>query len=473
MGLANTPWPKIYGDNRATCNTQYSNINPKQTSCIYLQDLFGTPKYLWCDMGCLIDTDETLYLAVTDGQTYMACINPDKTPKWLRAISGSYDIWWDGPVLDNEGRLYIGTENGDFYCINKNTGEINWTFYVPLGPPGDPYPDNYIWSTPVVAPDNTVIFASWQLYCFYPNGVQKWTRWFGVNNPSLYEKQIGLGDNGLLYAAPWPKSGQPAHIYAINIEDGSIVHTWTDPDGPRKYYDGALDRCPPVITSDSKILASTPYGGTSEYLDWGEGRVWCFSSDLTPIWDIDLYPLGYWCHPLGAVGLSPDEETYYMFDWWGLCFSFNIPTGSINWVINRYAWPEFGGTPEYVEAPIAIDPTGNLYLPFHGERADNEETSWLTVLSPTGTIISNVELIGIYGDTHDDLFAGPSIAPSGNIHLFTNWGYWFILGVASASKIHYWNKATNQWEAGILKVWDGSTWVTKPVKYWDGTAWKT
>gem|GEM_PF-5683855 len=472
MGLANVPWSRIYGDNKATCNTQYSNTNPVQTSCIYLQDLFGTPNYLWNQMGCLIDTDGTLYLTLADHECYIAAINPNKTPKWIRQVEGSYDEWWwSGLALDDTGRLYIGGNRGIFFCLDKTTGEILWSFTVPPGPPGDEYPDSYIWSVPVVTPDNTVIFASWQLYCFYPNGVQKWTRMLDYY---MYEKQIGLGDNGLVYAAPWPDDDTPAHIYAVNASDGTVVHTWTDPDGPKHYYDEALDRCPPVITTSGLVLVSVPHGGTSPYPDRGRGRIWCFNPDLTPRWDIDLYPIGYWCHPLGAVGLSPDEQTYYMFDWGGLNFSFDIPTGNINWVIDRYNWLEFkdltsNGLPRHVEAPIAIDPNGNLYLPFYGDRADGTDTFWLAVMRPNGTLIKVVELINEFGGSSNNLFSGPSIAPNGDIHLFDEYGFWYMLGSGSALK--YWTGT--EWKtAKRLLEWDGVQWVEKHGKYWDGTEWK-
>ena len=42
-------------------------------------------------------------------------------------------------------------------------------------------------------------------------------------------------------------------------------------------------------------------------------------------------------------------------------------------------------------------------------------------------------------------------------------------GGGSTGQIKVWNGST--WVTKPMKVWNGSTWVTKPIKRWNGSAW--
>lgn len=51
----------------------------------------------------------------------------------------------------------------------------------------------------------------------------------------------------------------------------------------------------------------------------------------------------------------------------------------------------------------------------------------------------------------------------------TSTGFSISLSAGSSGQIKVWNGST--WVAKPMKVWNGSAWVIKPVKVWNGSAW--
>ncbi|RPH72738.1 MAG: hypothetical protein EHM78_02210 [Myxococcaceae bacterium] len=44
-----------------------------------------------------------------------------------------------------------------------------------------------------------------------------------------------------------------------------------------------------------------------------------------------------------------------------------------------------------------------------------------------------------------------------------------VTTAAAASRLKVWNDTS--WSSKPSKVWDGVAWITKPVRFWNGTAW--
>lgn len=61
---------------------------------------------------------------------------------------------------------------------------------------------------------------------------------------------------------------------------------------------------------------------------------------------------------------------------------------------------------------------------------------------------------------------------TGNSGKATIWSDWFFneSGVTYYGILKRWNGAS--WIKEPLKYWNGSTWATKPLKVWDGATWQ-
>jgi outer membrane protein assembly factor BamB len=73
--------------------------------------------------------DSTVYLGFSDG--YLAALDAvGGTAKWEKSLAGGASEYLDvdtSPVVDEAGRLYVASYQGGLYCLNADTGEVEWT----------------------------------------------------------------------------------------------------------------------------------------------------------------------------------------------------------------------------------------------------------------------------------------------------------------------------------------------------------
>jgi len=128
------------------------------------------------------------------------------------AIDGVYNYvttpFVSSPIAYN-GKVFIGSNDGKLYALNKNTGEKIWSFQT----------EGSVVSSPIVYKD-TVFFGSWdgKLYALsVDNGEIKWslaTGWGVVSTPIVLDETVYFGslDN---------------NFYAVDIENGEIKWFFT------------------------------------------------------------------------------------------------------------------------------------------------------------------------------------------------------------------------------------------------------
>jgi len=183
--------------------------------------------------------------------------------------------FWSSPCVAG-GKLYIGNNNGNLYCLDARTGKHLWTFFTDTGQP--------IFSSPAVH-GNVVYFASYEVIYALPtldpneDGeiARDEIRWsFRVG------KSTG-GVNNVIAGSPAINAGKfflgavDQYFYCIDAVKGGepIWETYTPYRGQHAFSSSpALDH--------GRVFAAT--GNQS-----GSGRLYCFNEASGKVlWDFDL-----------------------------------------------------------------------------------------------------------------------------------------------------------------------------------------
>jgi outer membrane protein assembly factor BamB len=148
----------------------------------------------WVFSSPVVDLNEIIYAASTDGCNLCA-VYPNGTIKWTVHTNDSI---FCSPALDEEGNIYIGSNDGYLYSIFPN-GTVKWKYYAG-GPKG-------IGAAPTIGEDDTIYFGctSGYFYALYPNGTLKWklnTGYIGGSSAAIkFDGTIYVGTNdGVLYS---------------------------------------------------------------------------------------------------------------------------------------------------------------------------------------------------------------------------------------------------------------------------------
>jgi len=176
--------------------------------------------------------DGTIYIA--DDKGWLHAFTDNGTKKWAKRLTTS--AIYSGPVIDEDGYIFVGAEDNRVYKVNPANGSVVWSFTaggrVRYGIALSTYSiyfhasDGYLYSVnkengqefwryyigsahfshPSVAHDGTVYVAAGKLYAFNPDGTIKWT--FNGDGSLWYGASID--SDGTIYVA------STYRLYAIN-----------------------------------------------------------------------------------------------------------------------------------------------------------------------------------------------------------------------------------------------------------------
>ena len=260
--------------------------------------------------------------------------------------------------------IYVGTHfspgyGTNLYAINSD-GSFKWK-----------YPTSNLYSSPVIADDNTIIFGdsdNWNINALYPNGTLKW----GYHTSGNVYSSPAIGDDGTIYCGSIDN-----YLYALYPNNGTVK--W-------KFNTGSWVHGSPTIADDGIIyigsdngylFAVYPNNGSMKWQCNVGGAIWC-----TPALDKNgnIY-VGTW-----------DEEVFAIY-----------PNGTIKWDVEviRRVW---GGM-----SPV-VSNDGIIYIgtcDFSGH-----DGGYLHAINPDGTIR------WILG--HAKMFcASPAIGSDGTVYICT------------------------------------------------------
>lgn len=317
------------------------------------------------------------------------------------------------PVINDASYIYIGTQDGYFYCIDGDTHEIEWTYQTA---------DAISGSASISANDH--IYFGDEGGTVYAldgsDGTELWT--FSVNGSVYSSPTIGAAgrvniatDEGLVYAFngdsgdnTWSydtgakiKWSSPAlradDMTYIGNNDGTITAIngltgeleWT--------YDTEGDvRSSPVLSSSGAYVYVASYDESVYCLDGDDGTLY---------WSTDLSTSGY-----VADGANIEiDSTPALYEWYlvlGLAgdadcvVALNHSTGDVLWSFD---------TEGPVLSSVAVDDTGIAYFASEGEDGGNGYTYAVDV--ETGAEIWSYEM----GDAVE--YSSPAIGSSSELYI--------------------------------------------------------
>lgn len=373
-GLANSDWPKFYGNLNNTClsnytgpqtnttlwtfntNSSISYISPviSADGTIYLaggadKKLYainpdGTLKWSYSTLGGVytpaIGTDRTIYFGTGSGQIY--ALNPDGTLKWnytAGGISRSITIGYDGTI-------YAGCSNGKMYALNPN-GTLKWQYTIGKS-------INYC---PTLGEDGTIYFGGtddYHLYAVNPDGTLKWSYAGCIAGGSA-----SIGSDGTIYVG----SITPNVVLALNPNG---TPKWTSP-----VFNYGFSYATPAIASDGTI-----------YIGCNDFNFYALNPDGTLKWS---YNTGNSVQSSPVIGA---DGTIYIGTYGKTIYAFN-PDGTIKWtyLLNSGIY----GSP-------AIGADGTLYIPVNSKKLYAFKDK-LPVANFTVTAANNGTLTVQFNDT--------------------------------------------------------------------------
>ncbi|MGH7773997.1 MAG: PQQ-binding-like beta-propeller repeat protein [Candidatus Binatia bacterium] len=233
-----------------------------------------------------VDSDGTVFVASMDGKVY--ALEPPKEAgqpvkiRWTFA-SGARDDkggFENAPVIDKEGTLYIGGNDGILYALDTKTGKVKWTFD---GVARAGYRTYAIFSSVAIGPDRTIYFGGKNgiLYALrerpglLSSGAQLLWRYKlgpGIQSSPLLaaDGTVYLGDErGTFHAVRPPASGEWATaLWKFSTKGTLISSPAIATDGT--LYEGSMDgklyafKSGPATSATSKLPFSGTWYGTYE-----------------------------------------------------------------------------------------------------------------------------------------------------------------------------------------------------------------
>ncbi|HAW50136.1 TPA: hypothetical protein DCX16_04225 [bacterium] len=419
-GMFNPPPPVIGYDG----SIFYGNYALRKDGTLKFQ-WKGEARWVRVKCASAIGRDGTIYAlgyeydkTIGNWRHYVYAVAPDGLMKWKLPIGESNDISSSSPVLDKEGRIYVGGWDGIVYCINQD-GEIIWKYDTKNG---------WIMKGLSIGEDGTIYCGSYggsrygrgALHAINPDGSLKWE--YVLKSQILYSGPV-IASNGTIYI------GDIHCLYAIdsngNMKWRFVVggRVWSPAIGP----DGTI-----YVAGESYFYALNPQGKVK----WSFGdRAHSFSS--SPIVD----PSGRIYVGVSKRGEVNDNSHFFY------CLDNN---GTTLWR------QEVLGDCPYISS-CAISPEGYIYfcagsslysLGPGGSYTLSGEIKTLPVFSDDKRIVEDVVLtisgpVSATTTTDNKGYYKFSNLPLGTYTLIPKKeGFWF--SPASRTYIPLWNDTLNQ-----------------------------
>ncbi len=347
------PWPRALGDQRNTGLSTYDTSNVDGTvkwahniSEIVVDDIQAST-------SIVIGKDDVVYLSTVSGHLiaisqsgdFLWKYHIDSSPlmgdnimlkedliyvssiEGLHLISSSGKLEWSlafprspitGPIVDDDGKVYVGCYGGDIFCVDN--GEILWN-----------YSTDYVLSSSLALHNDTLyVGGDWSITALNTDGTKKWFKQlsYSVMSPPTISTDgtvYFMDHRGELYAL-FP-SGSTKWSYDLST---SVFY-----ESPSIGPDGTL-----YVPAGSGMYAFTPNGD----LKWDFQTV----SNINPFPAIGADGTIYFGNDRPWVDLSPNESSDKHV------YALNTD-GSLKWSY------EFDGD-VFMTSPPAIGSDGTVYV---------------------------------------------------------------------------------------------------------------
>ena len=269
------------------------------------------------DTSPAIGADGTVYTGSEDGNLY--AIEPDTGDEIWRFPAGVEII--SSPAIGADDTIYFGAQNS-LYAVKPN-GTLKWSFDV----------GNFIFSSPAVSTDGRVIYvgsSNGTLYALNATGTLKWQ--FQTDDKITSSPAIGHdGLEEVIYVG-----SQDRHVYAVAADNGALK--WQFATNVEVYGS-------PAVGADGRVYVGECETGSAEIYNF---KLFCINVDGTKRWQFNG-GTGFYSSP--AIG--PDD-TIYVGTWDGYLAALN-PAGTRIWSVQT-------SPPSDINSSPAVGANGVAYV---------------------------------------------------------------------------------------------------------------
>lgn len=259
------------------------------------------------DSSPAIGADGTVYVGSDDGNLY--AVEPETgTEIWRFPAGGEIR---SSPAVGDDGTIYFGSKNV-LYAVNPR-GVLKWSFNA-----GD-----YIFSSPAVSNESRVVYvgsSNGSLYAISPTGTLKWQ--FQTGDKIVSSPAIGYdGIETVVYVGSLDR-----HVYAVAADNGALK--WQFETRAEVYGS-------PAIGADGTVYVGECVTGTAETYDF---NFFCLNVDGSKRWQFNG-GTGFYSSP--AIG---GDGVIYVGAWDGYLFALN-PGGTRNWTVRTSPPSDINSSP--------------------------------------------------------------------------------------------------------------------------------
>jgi outer membrane protein assembly factor BamB len=182
-------------------------------------------KNAFVDSSPAIGPDGTIYIGATLQGTLYA-IDKNGNYKWSLKLGDSIDTWSSPAIY--EGTVYIGSDDGYFYAVNADTGDLEWKYDLGGGGGGSPAigADGTIYTTCEGKLEGDNFFA------FNQQGEKIW----GFNETNSASSPA-IGSDGTIYFGTWDGLYALSNYSTESSEDDDLI----PPNNQTNNWDPAVD----------------------------------------------------------------------------------------------------------------------------------------------------------------------------------------------------------------------------------------
>lgn len=161
--------------------------------------------------AALTGNQDRIYVGSKAEKGKLICLDLSGDIKWKLEIEGGVK---EKPVV-SDGKVYLGDEKSNFYCIDKEKGEINWKFRPDI--------KSYrVSGEPEISGNKALTgYSHGTLYCLDEEGSLEWEKSFRqlMSTPRADEDRIYLGISG-------KKEQNGGKVASLDIDTGDVNWNW-------------------------------------------------------------------------------------------------------------------------------------------------------------------------------------------------------------------------------------------------------
>ena len=323
-----------------------------------------------------------VYVGSDDGNLY--AIDPETGSKlWQYTTDKPVR---SSPAIDPDGTIYFGSLDGNLYALRSN-GTLKWRYAI-----GQP-----IFSTPAISTDNYLYIGASDgyLYSLTAAGTERWR--FRTGGAIVSSPVIGTdGIENVVYFGSIDQ-----HVYAVAADNGTLK--W-------QFATNAPVYGSPAVGSDGKIYVGECQTQSAASYNF---KFYCLNIDGTENWDLNT-GTGVYASP--AIGT---DGTIYFGSWDGTFFALNSK-GEVRWTQNLYR--AFNSSP-------AVGSDGVIYV---GCKNHN----FYAMQSPNVDKADRKDWTFQTGD--EIVYSSPAIGPDGTVYFGSRDGYLYAVNPGNMNLSGQW-----------------------------------